>query len=129
MGKRKTSLLQLVVLSFSLLLLAAGQCLAKADFNKKMEELAEKLTSSTSGSIIDVDNGTVYINLGEKDSVSNGASFEVVELGDVIMHNGKAYYKEHPVGIIEVTRVRSDMSLAKIVHITARFWLHAPARH
>lgn len=116
MGKRKTSLLQVVFLSFSLLLLVAGQCLAEADFNKKMEVLAEKLTSSTSGSIIDVDNGTVYINLGEKDSVSNGAFFEVVELGDVIMHGGKAYYKEHPVGIIEVTRVRSDMSLAKIVH-------------
>ena len=92
-----------------------GCAATRSNLNEKIHELTEKLTATTTGEVIDVDNGTVYINLGEKDSIYPGSLFEVVKLGTAVILHKKPYYKEKTVGIIEVTRVRGDYSLAKIV--------------
>ena len=104
---------------FGMFLVCASFCVhtaaAQNNLTAKIQELADKLTSTTSGQVIDVDGAVIYINLGEKDSIHAGAQFEVVRLGDVMMLNNKAYYKEKPAGIIQITRVRRDFSLAKAV--------------
>jgi len=108
---------QLTVLNLALLciLLFVNNTAAQNDLTTKIQELADKLTSTTSGKVIDVDGAVIYINLGEKDSIYEGAKFEVVRLGDVMMLGNKPYYKEKPAGIVQVTRVRKDFSLAKLI--------------
>ena len=112
---REKLLLVLVFIVGIMALSYEGFAATRSNLNEKIHELTEKLTATTTGKVIDVDSGTVYINLGEKDSIYPGSLFEVVKLGDVVMVDGKPYYKEKTVGIVEVTRVRGDYSLAKIV--------------
>lgn len=102
-------------LSFAIFLfvvISPGNSAAQSELTQKIQELADKLTSSVSGKVIDVRDDVVYINLGEKDSVFEGSVYEVVRPGDVMMLDGKPYYEEEPVGKIQVSKVRRNMSLA-----------------
>jgi hypothetical protein len=87
--------------------------IAQSELAAKVEDLADKLTASISGEVASVEGGTIYINLGEKDSVSEGSEFEVVRLGEIIMVGNKPVHKERPIGEIQLTKVRKEMSLAK----------------
>jgi len=102
---------------FCFLCIIAGDGYAAGQNNlpDKIQELADKLTATTSGKVIAVDGDTIYINLGVKDSVHTGSRFEVVQLGDVVMVDNKPYYKEKSIAVIEVTRVRKEMSLARAI--------------
>ncbi len=95
-----------------LVLIFVHTAAAQPEFTAKIQELADKLTSTTSGKVIGIDGDIIYINLGEKDSVYEGAQFEVVRLGDVMIVDGKHYYKERSVGIIQITKVRKEFSHA-----------------
>ncbi len=111
--------ISLLVSIFTILFFSVQMTMAQTEFSKKVEELADKLTSSTSGKVIDVDaaENTVYISLGEKDSVFEGSVFEVVRLGEVMMLDNKPYYKERPIGRIQLVKVRKNVSLAKPVTV------------
>jgi curli biogenesis system outer membrane secretion channel CsgG len=85
---------------------------AQSELAAKVEELADKLTSSVSGEVASAE-GEIIINLGEKDCVYEGARFEVVRLGEIIIVGNKPIHKERPVGEIEITKVRKEMSYAK----------------
>lgn len=109
--------LRAVIVAISLIvsgLLNAEVAQAQNELRQKIEELADKLTSSTAGEIAGIDGQIVYISLGEKDGISEGSDFEVVQLGEVMMVGNKAIHKETPAGEIQVTKVRKEMSLAKI---------------
>ncbi len=88
---------------------------AQSEFSQKISVLADKLTSSVSGKVIDVRNDVVYINLGEKDSVFEGAVFEVIRQGQPLILEGKTYYEEEPVGKIQISKVRKDLSMASAI--------------
>jgi hypothetical protein len=104
------------VLTATVLLVLLGfvqTTMAQSELAAKVDELADKLTSSISGEVASVEGEIIYVNLGEKDSVSEGSQFEVVRLGEVIMVGNKPVHKERPIGEIQITKVRKDMSLAK----------------
>jgi TolB-like protein len=86
---------------------------AQEEFTDNVEALAQKLTSSTTGKVLGTERDLIYINLGEKDFIREGTVFEVVRLGDIIESGETTYRKERPIGDIEVTRVRKNMSYAK----------------
>ncbi len=113
--KNSGSALTVFIVCVYLVLFSVQITTAQGEFTKKIEELSDKLTSSTSGKVIDIDanENTVYISLGEKDSVFEGSVFEVVRLGEVMMMGNKPYYKERPIGRIQIIKVRKYMSLAK----------------
>ncbi|MDD3471290.1 MAG: FlgO family outer membrane protein [Syntrophaceae bacterium] len=103
-----------VLFSVLLAVFCATQAtMAQSELTAKVEELADKLTSSISGEVAGVEGEIIYVDLGEKDSVNEGAQFEVVRLGEIVMVGNKTIHKERPVGEIEITKVRKDMSLAK----------------
>ncbi len=85
--------------------------------SQKVSELAAKLAFAVEGYVVGVSDETVYINLGQESGIVEGIKFEVVRLdkdhpfkmGDKIIG-----YPETEVGQIEITRVRKEMSLAKI---------------
>jgi hypothetical protein len=102
---------------FSLSVLVALFCstqvaLAQSELPAKVEVLADKLTSSISGEVAAVEGEVIYINLGERDGVSEDSQFEVVRLGEIVMVGNKTIHKERPIGEIQITKVRKDMSLA-----------------
>ena len=86
--------------------------------SQKVSELADKLAFAVEGYIVGVSGETVYINLGQASGIIEGIKFEVVRLdkdhpfkmGDKIIG-----YPETEVGQIEITNVRKEMSLAKII--------------
>lgn len=92
---------------------------AESNLAVRMEELADKLTSSVSGEIAGIEGDLIYVGLGEKDNVFEGNRFEVVRLGELLMvgSNNRPVYKETPIAEIEITRVRKDMSFAKTTNL------------
>ena len=85
--------------------------------SQKVSQLADKLAFAVEGDVVGVSGETVYINLGQESGIMEGIQFEVVRLdkdrpfkmGDRIIG-----YPETEVGLIEITNVRKEMSLAKI---------------
>ena len=85
--------------------------------SQKVAQLSDKLAFATEGEVVGVSENTVYLNLGQESGIIEGIPFEVVRLdkdrplkmGDKIIG-----YTETPVGQIEITAVRKDMSLARI---------------
>jgi len=85
--------------------------------SQKVSELANKLAFAIEGYVVGVSEETVYINLGQASGIVEGIKFEVVRLdkdrpfkmGDRIIG-----YPETEIGQIEITKVRKEMSLAKI---------------
>jgi TolB-like protein len=94
-------------------LCVAPMAAAESELAIRIEELADKLTSSTSGEVIALEGQTTYINLGEKECIYEGCEFEVVRAGDPIAAGKKLFHKERPVAEIQVTKVRKEISLAK----------------
>jgi TolB-like protein len=117
--KRRESIMKkakrLGISSFSIIIILCSVqvALAQSELAGKVEELADKLTSSISGEVASVEGDIIYMNLGEKDCVYEGSQFEVVRLGEVVMVGNKPIHKERPIGEIQITKVRKDMSLAK----------------
>ena len=85
--------------------------------SQKVSELADKLAFSVEGYVLGVSGEVVYINLGQASGIVEGIKFEVVRLdkehpfkmGEKIIG-----YPEAEVGQIEITKVRKEMSLAKL---------------
>ena len=85
--------------------------------SQKVSQLADKLAFAVEGYVVGVSGDTVYIDLGQESGIVEGIQFEVVRLdkdhpfkmGDKIIG-----YPETEVGQIEITRVRKEISLAKI---------------
>ena len=85
--------------------------------SQKVSELADKLAFSVEGYVVGVSGETVYINLGQASGIVEGIKFEVVRLDkDRPFKMGEKIigYPEAEVGQIEITKVRKEMSLAKI---------------
>lgn len=85
--------------------------------SQKVSELADKLAFSVEGYVVGVSGETVYINLGQASGIVEGIKFEVVRLDkDRPFKMGEKIigYPESEVGQIEITKVRKEMSLAKI---------------
>ena len=81
----------------------------------KVEDLADRLAFSSEGKILGLEGKTVYISLGQKDGVLEGNRFEVVRLGDPLTAGEKIVgYKETIIGVVEIVRVRKEMSIAKV---------------
>jgi len=86
--------------------------------SQKVSQLADKLAFAVEGDVVGVSGDTVYINLGQASGIVEGIQFEIVRLdknrpfkmGDRIIG-----YPETEVGQIEITNVRKEMSLAKIM--------------
>lgn len=86
--------------------------------SQKVSQLADKLAFAVEGYVVGVSGETVYINLGQESGIIEGIQFEVVRLdrdhpfkmGDRIIG-----YPETKIGLIEITAVRKEMSLAKII--------------
>ena len=85
--------------------------------SQKVSELADKLAFAVEGYVVGVSGEVVYINLGQASGIIEGIKFEVVRLdkerpfkvGEKIIG-----YPETEVGLIEITKVRKEMSWAKI---------------
>ena len=87
--------------------------------SQKVSELADKLAFAVEGYIVGVSGETVYINLGQASGIVEGIKFEVVRLDKdhpFKMDDKIIGYPESEVGQIEITRVRKEMSLAKITN-------------
>ncbi len=85
--------------------------------SQKVSELAGKLAFAVEGYVVGVSGETVYINLGQDAGIVEGVKFEVVRLDKehpFKMDEKIIGYPETEVGQIEITKVRKEMSLAKI---------------
>ena len=112
----KKFLLILIVLVF---IFSTGSSFAQENvLSQKVSELADKLAFAVEGYVVGVSGENVYINLGQESGIVEGIKFEVVRLdkdhpfkmGDKIIG-----YPETEVGQIEITKVRKEMSLAKVI--------------
>ncbi len=108
----------LFVLIVLILIFNLGNVLAQENvLSQKVSELADKLAFAVEGYVLGVNAEVVYINLGQASGIIEGIKFEVVRLdkerpfkmGEKIIG-----YPETEVGQIEITKVRKEMSLAKI---------------
>ena len=108
----------LYILIIFVLVFSLGNAFAQENvLSQKVSELAAKLAFAVEGYVVGVSDEIVYINLGQESGIVEGIKFEVVRLdkdhpfkmGDKIIG-----YPETEVGQIEITRVRKEMSLAKI---------------
>lgn len=109
----------LYILIIFVLFFNLGNAFAQENIlSQKVSELADKLAFAVEGYVVGVSGETVYINLGQESGIVEGIKFEVVRLdkdrpfkmGDKIIG-----YPETEVGLIEITNVRKEMSLAKII--------------
>ncbi len=109
----------LIILIVLALYLCSGNAFAQENvLSQKVSELADKLAFAVEGYVVGVGGKTVYINLGQASGIVEGIKFEVVRLdkdrpfkmGDKIIG-----YPETKVSLIEITNVRKEMSLAKII--------------
>jgi len=112
----KKFLLILIVLVF---IFSTGSSFAQENvLSQKVSELADKLAFAVEGYVVGVSGENVYINLGQESGIVEGIKFEVVRLdeehpfkmGDKIIG-----YPGTEVGQIEITKVRKEMSLAKVI--------------
>ena len=110
--------LLIFLLIFVLYFCVVSSALAQENvLSQKVSQLADKLAFAVEGDVVGVSEETVYINLGQESGIMEGIQFEVVRLdkdrpfkmGDRIIG-----YPETEVGLIEITNVRKEMSLAKI---------------
>jgi len=108
----------LIILIVLALYFCSGNIFAQESvLSQKVSELADKLAFAVEGYVVGASGETVYINLGQSSGIVEGIKFEVVRLdkehpfkmGDKIIG-----YPETEVGQIEITKVRKEMSLAKI---------------
>jgi len=89
------------------------------ELSSVIDELADRLAFANEGYVRAVSGDTVYIDLGQAAGIWEGTRFEVVRLGEPILSEGKIIgYQEEIIGEIEVTRVRKEMSIAKIMSQT-----------
>jgi TolB-like protein len=109
----------LYILIIFVLVFSSGNAFAQENIlSQKVSELADKLAFAVEGYVVGISDEIVYINLGQASGIVEGILFEVVRLdkdhpfkmGDKIIG-----YPETEVGQIEITRVRKEMSLAKII--------------
>jgi len=111
----KKILFILIVLS---LIFNLGNSFAQENVSsQKVSELADKLAFSVEGYVLGVSGEVVYINLGQASGIVEGIKFEVVRLDkDRPFKMGERIigYPETEVGQIEITKVRKEMSLAKL---------------
>jgi TolB-like protein len=87
--------------------------------SQKVSELADKLAFAVEGYVVGASGETVYINLGQASGIVEGIKFEVVRLDNehpFKMGEKIIGYPETEVGQIEITKVRKEMSLAKITN-------------
>ena len=108
----------LFILIVLILIFNLGNVFAQENvLSQKVSELADKLAFAVEGYVVGVSGEVVYINLGQASGIVEGIKFEVVRLdkerpfkmGEKIIG-----YPETEVGQIEITKVRKEMSLAKI---------------
>jgi len=108
----------LIILIILTLYFCSGNAFAQENgLSQKVSQLADKLAFAVEGYVVGVSGDTVYIDLGQESGIVEGIQFEVVRLdkdrpfkmGDRIIG-----YSETEVGLIEITNVRKEMSLAKI---------------
>ena len=108
----------LFILIILFLIFNLGNIFAQENVSsQKVSELADKLAFSVEGYVVGVSGETVYINLGQASGIVEGIKFEVVRLDkDRPFKMGEKIigYPEAEVGQIEITKVRKEMSLAKI---------------
>jgi TolB-like protein len=109
----------LFILIVLVLIFSSGNAFAQENIlSQKVSELADKLAFAVEGYVVGISDEIVYINLGQASGIVEGILFEVVRLdkdhpfkmGDKIIG-----YPETEVGQIEITGVRKEMSLAKII--------------
>lgn len=107
-----------------LLIVAQSLCFLSTAFaqdnvlSQKVSQLADKLAFVVEGDVVGVSGDIVYINLGQDSGIVEGIQFEVVRLDkDHPFKMGERIigYPETSVGLIEITAVRKEMSLAKII--------------
>jgi len=108
----------LIILIILALYLCSGNAFAQESvLSQKVSELADKLAFAVEGYVVGVTDETVYINLGQASGIVEGIKFEVVRLDKehpFKMDEKIIGYPETEVGRIEITKVRKEMSLAKI---------------
>jgi len=110
----------LYILIIFVLLFSLGNVFAQENvLSQKVSELADKLAFAVEGYVAGVSGETVYIDLGQESGIVEGIKFEVVRLDkDNPFKKGEKIigYPETEVGQIEITGVRKEMSLAKIIN-------------
>jgi TolB-like protein len=110
----------LIILIILALYLCSGNAFAQESvLSQKVSELADKLAFAVEGYVVGVSEETVYINLGQASGIVEGIKFEVVRLDKehpFKMDEKIIGYPETEVGQIEITKVRKEMSLAKITN-------------
>jgi len=108
----------LFILIVLILIFNLGNVFAQENiFSQKVSELADKLAFAIEGYVVGVSGEVVYINLGQASGIVEGIKFEVVRLDkDHPFKMGEKIigYPETEVSQIEITKVRKEMSLAKI---------------
>jgi TolB-like protein len=108
----------LFILIVLILIFNLGNVFAQENVSsQKVSELADKLAFSVEGYVLGVSGEVIYINLGQASGIVEGIKFEVVRLDkDRPFKMGEKIigYPEAEVGQIEITKVRKEMSLAKL---------------
>ena len=109
----------LIVLIILALYLCSGNSFAQENIlSQKVSELADKLAFAVEGYVVGISDEVVYINLGQASGIVEGIKFEVVRLDkDHPFKMGEKIigYPETEVGQIEITKVRKEMSWAKVI--------------
>jgi len=109
----------LFILIVLILIFNLGNAFAQENvLSQKVSELADKLAFAVEGYVVGVSGEVVYINLGQASGIVEGIKFEVVRLDKerpFKMDEKIIGYPETVVGQIEITKVRKEMSLAKVI--------------
>ncbi len=110
----------LIILIILALYFCSGNAFTQENvLSQKVSELADKLAFAVEGYVVGVSDEAVYINLGQESGIVEGIKFEVVRLDKerpFKMDEKIIGYPETEVGQIEITKVRKEMSLAKITN-------------
>lgn len=122
LGSEQTAYLRLVDTETTGVAVQASQSLNAARIPAAAEELSRRVVAELTaeqelkGLVADVaDDGVVMINIGARHGVEEGHKFEVITDGEPIEVGGRVIaHRQARVGLIEVTNVDSEYSLAKI---------------
>ncbi len=86
---------------------------------RPVQSIAEKLAFSNEGQVLETDQETLYISLGQQDGIPEGSRFEIVRLGTPLRIGDEILgYKETLIGKAEAYRVRKKLTLARLLEST-----------
>ena len=116
----KTNLKNSLFILIFIMLWSTATCIpvrASSVFSSEMAKLVNRISVTPQGTIINVEPKSIYVDLGEDNRVKEGDIFEVIRF--IVKKNSqeKEYTEENNIGIIMLSTVRKNYSIAKTVKL------------